>query len=185
MKTIRRLTVLAVLIYLVLGLTRFYEQRHFALARPAHVAAYLEKFEDIAKDEGENSGIPPAIILAVSGLESAWGDSELAREGFNFFGIKARNPNEPRYCLPTREFTGGRAHYIDACFRSYNHPRESFRDYVRLLSTDPRYRELFNYSSTDYRNWAEGLQRIGYATDPEYAKKIMRVVEQYGLHVKQ
>jgi flagellum-specific peptidoglycan hydrolase FlgJ len=148
--------------------------------RPAQVEAYIEQFGPIAVQLGRESGVPHAIILAVSGLESQWGKSELALSGKNYFGIKAR-PEEPSHCLPTQEYYRGRAHTVNACFRAYDRPRESFDDFVRLLSETPRYAPLFHHPADDLEAWAKGLQAKGYATDPGYAQKLLRVARYYRL----
>lgn len=181
---LRRLITLAILVYATLWLSYWYQKRKIHVARPAHVAAYVDQFGSLAAELGEMTGVPPAIILAVGGLESGWGSSELAREGGNHFGIKIRRSDDPSYCLPTLEYIKSRRKNIRACFRAYEHPDDSFRDYALLLASTPRYQELFRFNTFDYEEWAHGLQRIGYATDPRYADKIIRVVQQYGLYLE-
>ena len=149
--------------------------------RPAHAEAYIQAFGPVASDLSRETGVPVAIILAAGGLESGWGRSELARESNNHFGIKNWEAGQPSHCLITQEFTGRQGRHEMACFRAYDSPQDSFRDYCRKLMTNPRYKPLFQYSSADYENWARGLQSCGYATDPDYARKLIRVIETYEL----
>lgn len=148
--------------------------------RPAKVRVYLETYGPAAKKLSELSGIPAAIPLAVAGLESGWGESQLAQKGNNHFGIKARG-KQKRYCLRTTEFKRGRPYRVLDCFRAYPSPEEGYFDFVRFILTQPRYEALFRIPPEDYRSWAKGLQEAGYATDPDYAKKLIRVIEHYGL----
>ena len=149
-------------------------------SRPAKVRAYVETYSPAAKKLSELSGIPAAIPLAVAGLESGWGESQLAQKGNNHFGIKARG-KQKRYCLRTTEFKRGRPYRVLDCFRAYPSPEEGYFDFVRFILTQPRYEALFRIPPEDYRSWAKGLQEAGYATDPDYAKKLIRVIEHYGL----
>lgn len=175
----RRLLYLLLVIYLLLLVAHLQRRRNAAQGRPPHVAAYLDTFREVAREVSAQTGVPPAIILAVAGLESAWGRSELSRQG-NHFGIKARG-EEPRYCLPTREFIRRKAHRVQACFRAYDDPEESFRDFGRLLSTAPHYQPLFRHARSDYQAWARGLSACGYATDPDYPEKLIRIIDLYQL----
>jgi flagellum-specific peptidoglycan hydrolase FlgJ len=148
--------------------------------RPQQVEAYLRENGPAAQLVYDETGVPEVIILAVGGLESGWGSSELASKGHNYFGIKAHG-TEPRYCLVTTEYYDRRKTYEKACFRAYEAPGESFRDYALFLRNQPRYAGLFQIPRKDYRRWAKHLQQAGYATDPQYAAKIIRVVQEYGL----
>lgn len=167
-------------ILFVLWLVNLHNRRRPIPPRPPHVEAYVQQFGQVAKDVGQETGVPPAIILGLASLESGFGRSELARLGNNHIGKKASS-GQPRYCLPTREYTGNKRFTVKACFRAYESPDESLRDLARLLSSDPRYQELFNYPRSDIEAWAEGLKRCGYATDPAYAQKLMKVIRLYHL----
>lgn len=149
--------------------------------RPDHVEAYIREFGPLAVELYDKTGIPPAIPLAVGGLESAWGSSELALKGRNHFGIKARN-GQRRCCLPTTEYYNGRRHREVACFRAYDDPAEGYYDFARFLLSQPRYDALFRIPTSDYQAWAEGLEEYGYATDPRYAEKLTRVMKRYRLY---
>lgn len=180
MKLLKRLILIAVLVNVTFLLADFYEQRRKALARPAHVTTFVEAYQPTAREVGDRTGVPPPIILAVSALESAWGTSELAQRSNNFFGIKIKEPDQARYCLPTREYVRNRPYTVQACFRAYEKPGDSFSDFARLLTTEPRYASLLKIHREDYARWAEGLQQLGYATDPQYAEKVIRIVEYFG-----
>lgn len=149
--------------------------------RPPQAEAYVQQFGEVALQVGWDMGIPPAIILAVGALESGWGKSELAREGKNHFGMKGKGTAGARYCSGTREYYDGKATRIRACFRAYDTVEESYRDFASWLNSDNRYSGLFSLSWKDYQGWAQGLQAAGYATDPAYASKLIRMVEKYHL----
>lgn len=149
--------------------------------RPAHVKAYIEAYAPAAQKLSELSGVPAAIPLAVAGLESGWGSSELAQKGHNHFGIKAHG-RQKRYCLETTEYFKGRRHRVRDCFRAYSYAEESYFDFTQFLLTQPRYDALFQLPPDDYEAWAEGLQEAGYATDPAYARKLVRVIKKYKLY---
>lgn len=144
---------------------------------------FINKYSSVAINEAIRTGIPASITMAQAILESGWGDSGLSVEANNFFGIKADSSwNGPVYNGATHEVYGGVTVFQDDDFRKYNHPRESFRDHSKFLQENARYDFLWQYSVDDYRNWAIGLKKAGYATSPTYAEKLIGVVEQYGLH---
>ena len=128
----------------------------------------------MAISEMQRSGIPASIKLAQGILESANGNSRLATQANNHFGIKCH------------DWTGEKVYHDDdekgECFRKYKDPRESFVDHTEFLSTRSRYAFLFEYEPTDYRSWARGLSRAGYATDPNYPQKLINLIEQHNLY---
>lgn len=136
---------------------------------------YIEQFAPLAVEEMYRSGIPASITLAQGLLESGSGLSELAVKGNNHFGIKCHN-----------NWTGGRMYYDDdrrgECFRKYPSPEQSYRDHSDFLRYRERYKFLFDYKITDYKSWAYGLKKAGYATDPSYPKKLIRIIEEYALY---
>lgn len=136
---------------------------------------YIEQFATLAVEEMYRSGIPASITLAQGLLESGYGLSELAVKGNNHFGIKCHN-----------NWTGGRMYYDDdkkgECFRKYKSPEESYRDHSDFLRYRDRYKFLFDYKITDYKSWANGLKKAGYATDPGYPKKLINLIETYELY---
>ncbi len=135
---------------------------------------YIQQYADEAMTSQKNYGIPASIKLAQGLLESGAGQSELARKSNNHFGIKCHN------------WAGqGTTHDDDAkgeCFRKYNTVLESYNDHSDFLRTRTRYANLFDLSQTDYKGWAHGLKRAGYATDPSYAYKLINIIELYELH---
>ena len=132
--------------------------------------AYIEKYSALAVAEMYRSGVPASITLAQGLLESGNGLSELARKSNNHFGIKCHN-----------NWTGGRVYHDDdakgECFRKYGHPYESYRDHSDFLRYRDRYKFLFDYKVTDYKSWAYGLKKAGYATDPAYPKKLIKLID--------
>lgn len=138
------------------------------------VQDYVATYKDIAIEEMEKSGIPASIKLAQAIQESAFGTSELAKNARNHFGIKCADWDGPTYYKMDDE-----AH--KSCFRVYDDPEQSFRDHTTFLTTRSHYAFLFEYESTDYKRWARGLRKAGYATDPKYATKIIRTIDEYKL----
>lgn len=138
------------------------------------VQAYVDEYKAIAIEEMEKSGIPASIKLAQAIQESAFGTSELAQRARNHFGIKCASWSGPTYYKQDDE-----AH--KSCFRVYTNPEQSFRDHTDFLTSRSHYAFLFDYESTDYKRWAKGLRKAGYATDPKYASKIIKTIETYDL----
>ena len=149
---------------------------------PPQTKAYIQRFGALATRLSAETGVPAAIMLAAGGLESGWGSSELSKKGHNHFGIKADGAGAPRYCLYTKEFRNNKAQMEHACFRAYARSTDSFRDYCQTLRGDERYARLFKKDPDDYKGWARGLEKYGYATDPEYAEKLIRLIKLYRLH---
>jgi LysM repeat protein len=136
--------------------------------------AYIHRFKDVAKKEMKNYKIPASITLAQAILESKAGESYLAREANNHFGIKCGD-----------DWTGKRLLHDDdhknECFRVYDTPEESFRDHSKFLASKRRYAFLFRFPLTDYEAWAKGLKQAGYATDRSYPQKLIYLIEKYHL----
>lgn len=137
-------------------------------------AEYIKTYKDIAIEEMHRSGIPASITLAQGMLESEYGNSMLATEGKNHFGIKCH------------DWTGKKMYKDDdakdECFRKYNSVHESFKDHTAFLQTKGRYSFLFEYASTDYKNWAHGLKKAGYATNPSYPQLLIKLIEENELY---
>ncbi len=135
---------------------------------------YIDRYAALAVEEMYRSGVPASITLAQGLLESRYGQSELAVKGNNHFGIKCHN------------WKGKKMYHDDdrdgECFRVYASPEESFRDHSDFLRYRDRYKFLFDLEPTDYEGWAHGLRKAGYATDPAYPKKLIRLIEDYELH---
>lgn len=136
---------------------------------------YIIKYKDLAIKEMKLYRIPASIILSQGILESANGESYLANKANNHFGIK---------CHST--WIGERIYYDDdlenECFRKYDNFRESFRDHSLFLANSERYASLFSLSIADFRSWAKGLQKAGYATNPEYADLLIDIINNYNLN---
>ena len=135
---------------------------------------YIKKYKDIAIEQQKKHGVPASITLAQGLLESAAGQSRLAQEANNHFGIKCGNE------------WGGKTIKHDAetgkeCFRKYKDVEDSYEDHSKFLKRK-RYESLFKLKSTDYKNWAKGLRRCGYATDPKYPEKLISLIERYELY---
>lgn len=149
---------------------------------PGAVEAYVSKYLYLARMVHQESDIPLAIIMAVAGLESDWGRSELAMYANNHFGIKAKDWNSDIYCKTTQEYYDSFAALeTEACFRRYALIRDSYVDFGTFLRNRRYYQELFDYGSHDYRSWAIGLQEANYGTDPYYASKLLRIIHDYQL----
>jgi LysM repeat protein len=135
--------------------------------------AYIDKHKMIAMAEQQRTGIPAAITLAQGVLETDAGNSELAVEANNHFGIKCKST-----------WTGETfAHTDDApneCFRKYKSTHESYKDHSDFLK-QPRYNPLFRIPVTNYEEWAKGLKKFGYATNPRYAQQLIKIIEDYNL----
>lgn len=135
--------------------------------------AYIAKYSLTAVEEMYRSGVPASITLAQGILESGSGYSELAVKGNNHFGIKCHN-----WKGKSMRFNDDKP---NECFRVYDSADESFRDHSDFLRYNDRYKFLFDYNVTDYKAWAYGLKKAGYATDPAYPVKLIKIIEDYKL----
>ncbi len=136
---------------------------------------YIETYSELAMSEMSRTGVPASITLAQGILESASGRSQLAIQANNHFGIKCHN------------WQGERMYFDDdekgECFRKYPSPEQSFIDHSDFLRYRDRYKFLFDLKPTDYKGWAHGLKKAGYATDPKYAQKLIDIIEEYNLNI--
>lgn len=134
---------------------------------------YIEKWKSVAIQKMHEHKIPASITLAQGILESASGNSRLAVEGNNHFGIKCHNT-----------WTGATIYHDDdkkgECFRKYKKAEESFDDHSEFLKKK-RYEALFELKITDYKGWAKGLKKAGYATNPKYPQLLIDLIERYDL----
>ena len=135
---------------------------------------YIARFASIAVNEMYRRGVPASITLAQGIIEPRSGQSALAADGNNHFGIKCHNSWNGRTMLADDDRK-------DECFRVYDSAEESFRDHSDFLRYRDRYKFLFDFPVTDYKSWAYGLKQAGYATDPSYAAKLIQCVENYNL----
>ena len=145
----------------------------FAFGNKIH-EAYISKWQAIAVRHMINYKIPASITLAQGILESGYGESILATESNNHFGIKCG-----------ANWTGDKSFKDDdkanECFRKYDQAEQSFEDHAVFLKSKDRYAKLFTYDVKDYESWAKGLKAAGYATHPEYAQKLIDLIEKHKL----
>lgn len=134
---------------------------------------YINLVKDIAINQMKKHKIPASITIAQAVLESGNGNSKLARNGKNHFGIKCHG------------WTGDKSYHDDdrpnECFRNYDEIEDSFEDHSNFLKNNSRYKNLFNLDLTDYKGWAQGLQDNVYATSPTYAKTLISIIEKNNL----
>lgn len=141
--------------------------------KSASAELYIAQYKEIAIDEMNQYGIPASIKLAQALLESGNGNSSLARQANNHFGIKCASGWTGKRVLKDDD-------EIDDCFRVYNRPEESYRDHSEFLLRK-RYAALFELDKNDYVGWARGLKAAGYATNPKYADLLVSIIERYQL----
>ena len=168
----RRILLMALLCLALLPITGGVQ----AVAQPkwnSAYQAYIDEYADLAVDQMKRYGVPASITLAQALLESGAGRSTLATKGNNHFGIKCHGWT-------------GRTIAVDddkrnECFRAYKSVKDSYEDHSTYLASGQRYRDLFKLKVTDYKGWAHGLKRAGYATNPKYATLLIDIIELYGL----
>lgn len=136
---------------------------------------YINRYSSVARTEMKAYGIPASITLAQGILESGMGYGRLAKEANNHFGIKCH-----------KDWKGDRIYHDDdkkgECFRVYNDPASSYRDHSLFLKTRSRYDFLFEIKTNNYKAWAKGLKKAGYATDPKYPEKLISLIERFELN---
>ena len=141
----------------------------------ADIKQYIATYSDVAVKKMQEFGIPASITLAQGILESGAGTSDLARIANNHFGIKCHS-----------DWTGNKYYKDDDnkhdCFRSYSNAAQSFDDHSKFLQQS-RYSSLFLLKPTDYKGWAKGLKSCGYATNPQYAERLIKIIEDYQLYL--
>ena len=153
MKPIFRLT--AIIAFLLISVAVQAQRRN------SRYNEYIKQYAPLAVEQMREHRIPASITLAQGLLESGAGQSTLARKSNNHFGIKCGS-NE--------------------CFRAYRNPKDSYEDHSLFLKRGARYAFLFKLKITDYRGWARGLKKAGYATDPSYANRLITIIEDYDLY---
>ena len=135
---------------------------------------YIDQYKDIAIEQMQRYKIPASITLAQGLFESGAGKSRLAVKGNNHFGIKCNG------------WEGRKIYHDDdadnECFRAYSSAYESYEDHSKFLSSSRRYASLFQLKTTDYKGWANGLKAAGYATNPQYAQKLIEIIQLYKLY---
>lgn len=157
-------------------------QDEILLKKELNKEEFIEVITPHALAAQETHGTRPSLLVAQAALESNWGKSTLSTESNNYFGIKGSN-TDGQYA--TKEFTNNEWTQIDASFRRYNSLSESITDYANLIRNGTSWDSDFYKNvldATTYKEAAIALQEAGYATDPDYADKLIRIIEQYQLY---
>ena len=144
-----------------------------ASAQTPQYTQYINEYYPLAIEQMKQYKIPASITLAQALLESNAGQSDLARNANNHFGIKCHNWSGDKTYKDDDQ--------VDDCFRVYKSVRDSYEDHSIFLKSGKRYASLFTLSPTDYVGWARGLKLAGYATNPAYADKLIHIIESYNL----
>src|SRR5437868_12912283 len=138
------------------------------------VKQYIATYKDIAMQEMQRTGVPAAITLAQGIHETGAGTSDLVISSNNHFGIKCKG-----------DWTGETVYHDDdargECFRKYDDPADSYKDHSDFLKARPNYSSLFKLDELDYKSWAYGLKKAGYATNPKYSQILINLIEKYDL----
>src|SRR5471030_506547 len=150
-------------------------------AQPAHVRDFQQKLGASADAASQTTGIPAKFMLGQAALESGWGKREIkggdGKTSHNLFGIKAGADWKGKtVSATTTEYVNGKAQSKVEKFRAYDSYADSFKDYANLLASNPRYQKVLA-SGGDASSFAQGLQRAGYATDPQYANKLTSIIK--------
>lgn len=147
----------------------------FGQTKNKDILDYIDKYHKIAIKEMNTYKIPASITLAQGIFESGWGKSSLAMKSNNHFGIKCKS-----------SWDGMKVYHDDdaigECFRKYDSVEDSYEDHSKFLVSNTRYASLFHLKTTDYKGWSEGLKKAGYATNPQYASRLINLIELYELH---
>lgn len=165
--------ILLSLSFLIFSTSLFGQKRGIELK--TSIEDYIKEYAPLCQQEMKRTGIPASIKLAQGILESNYGNSNLAKEAKNHFGIKCHSG------------WTGKGYYMDddakdECFRVYKDVGDSYMDHSNFLMTRSRYATLFELDSKDYVSWAKGLKKAGYATNPQYANLLIRVIEERKLY---
>ena len=162
--------------YIILSILIIVESLAFAqnTQKKKETVDYIDKYTDIAMKEMVKYKVPASITLAQGILESGNGKSKLATKGNNHFGIKCHSDWKGKTMRQDDDAP-------QECFRVYKDAEESYRDHSEFLKKSPRYASLFELKITDYKAWAKGLKKAGYATLPTYANVLINLIETYDL----
>jgi LysM repeat protein len=167
--TKNRFTIFLIVRFALSGLQLFAQRGHFTKEE------YIKKYKEIAVKEMKRSGIPASVTLAQGMLESENGNSTLAYKSNNHFGIKCH-----------KNWDGDKVYHdddkADECFRKYDSPEDSYRDHTDFITHMKRYSNLFEYKSDNYKKWAKGLKKAGYATSRTYDKDLIKIIEENELY---
>lgn len=146
-----------------------------------HVTSYIEEYKFLAIDEMVRTGIPASVTMAQAIIESNAGNSKLAQITNNHFGIKCKSYWDGKQYYHPDDDRDANGNLIPSCFRKYDSVTDSYFDHSEFLLKTDHYKPLFCYDKTEYELWAQGLELCGYASDPQYAEKIIRTIEAYHL----
>jgi Mannosyl-glycoprotein endo-beta-N-acetylglucosaminidase len=172
-----------ILIVAMIAATIKVEANTVSLLKPTQIVRdYVSTYLNIASFESARSGIPTSIILAQGILESSCGNSYLATQAKNHFGIKWKSTENRSFITMKDDDKDRKGNIVPSRFVVYGSVEESYRNHSDFLMAGTRYKELFNLERTDYVSWAKGLSNCHYATDPEYANKLIKCIEQYQLN---
>jgi hypothetical protein len=159
---------------LITIITFLWQIINFCFAQTDKANNYINQYKVAAINEMKRSGVPASITLAQGMLESGYGESELTKKSNNHFGIKCKN-----------DWQGDKVYHNDdekgECFRAYKSVEDSYKDHSDFLKSRPWYSFLFNLDPTDYEGWAYGLKKAGYATEKDYAPKLIKIITDYNL----
>jgi flagellar protein FlgJ len=149
--------------------------------KPAHVRAFQDKLADAAEEAEKVTGVPAKFMMGQAALETGWGKRVIRNHdgtsSNNLFGIKAGPGWKGKVATAvTTEYVNGKPHARVEKFRSYASHADAFKDYAKMLSNNPRYEKVLAHGG-DASTFAHGLQRAGYATDPQYAAKLSRIIK--------
>ncbi|HHJ50149.1 MAG TPA: hypothetical protein ENJ88_04495 [Phaeodactylibacter sp.] len=147
---------------------------------PKVVLKYLNANLPAASAVARETGMPVDLLLCAAALESGWGRSELTLRANNHFGIKNPYEDGPSYCMMHEDFIPGEGPVMSyTCFKKYASAYESFLDYVEHLQTRGCYLDINQYASPVFEDWVQVVVDCGYATDPLYGEKLLRIRKQY------
>ena len=162
------------LLFASLALKNSFAQLAESRGQDPVVVQYIKNYKELAIEEMQRTGIPASIKLAQGIHETSAGTSDLVRRSNNHFGLKCKS-----------EWTGMTVKHTDdapnECFRKYESSKDSYKDQSNYLKNSPRYASLFDLDPTDYRAWAFGLKKAGYATNPKYSQVLIKLIEDYDL----
>jgi flagellar protein FlgJ len=149
--------------------------------KPAHVRAFQDKMADAAEEAEAATGVPAKFMMGQAALETGWGRRVIRNQdgssSNNLFGIKAGPGWKGKVASAvTTEYVNGKPHQRVEKFRAYESHADAFKDYAKMISNNPRYEKVLNHGG-DATTFAHGLQRAGYATDPQYAAKLSRIIK--------
>ncbi len=147
----------------------------FVFSQKISTKEYIDKYKALAIAEMKRSGVPAAITLAQGVVETESGNSDLVRRSNNHFGIKCKE-----------NWTGETVSHDDdakgECFRKYPTAADSYKDHSDFLKYRPYYTSLFDLDPTDYKGWAKGLTKAGYATNKDYGRMLIKIIEEHNLN---